>query len=314
MVSIWVHRCAWATAGATVVLLVAGGLVTSKGAGLAVPDWPTTFGHSMFSYPWSGMVGGIFYEHSHRVVASAVGLLTLVLALMIWIGEERRWMKALGVAAAALVVFQGVVGGLRVVLLEQTLAIIHACLAQAFFALIAGLVVLTSPGWSDAARNAASPSERDVSGGAGLTRGLSLLLLGAVYLQAVWGAILRHSGYGLYLHGLWALLITFLVLWLGLWIRARHAEPRAISRGVRLLWVLLPLQLLLGLGSYLGKFTSLASLLGPPAVVSLTTAHVVIGALMTAASTVVVLDAHRWLAARERGMAQPRGRPARATV
>src|SRR6266496_6384873 len=122
-VSVWPHRLAVILACATFPLLFIGGLVTSKGAGLAVPDWPTTFGYNMFLYPWSKMVGNIFYEHSHRLVASAVGLLTIALAIAFWLEERRHWLRRLGVAALLLVILQGVIGGLRVVLLEHTLAI-----------------------------------------------------------------------------------------------------------------------------------------------------------------------------------------------
>ena len=131
----WPHRIALILACATFPLLFIGGLVTSKGAGLAVPDWPTSFGYNMFLYPWSKMVGNIFYEHSHRLVASFVGLLTIALVLTFWLRERRAWLRWLGVGALGLVIAQGVLGGLRVVLLEDTLAIVHAATAQAFFAL-----------------------------------------------------------------------------------------------------------------------------------------------------------------------------------
>ena len=139
-----VHYLAVVNAVATLLLLFVGGLVTSKGAGLAVPDWPTTFGANPFLYPWSKMAGDIFYEHSHRLLASAVGLLTILLAFVLWLREPRRWLRRLGIAALALVIIQGVLGGLRVVLLEQTLAIIHACFAQGFFALAVSLVLFTA--------------------------------------------------------------------------------------------------------------------------------------------------------------------------
>ena len=117
---VWPHRVALVLACATFPLLFIGGLVTSKGAGLAVPDWPTTFGYNMFLYPWSKMVGNIFYEHSHRLVASFVGLLTIALAVTFWLREPRAWLRWLGLGALGLVIVQGVLGGLRVVLLEST--------------------------------------------------------------------------------------------------------------------------------------------------------------------------------------------------
>ena len=138
---LWPHRLAVVLGCATFSLLFIGGLVTSKGAGLAVPDWPTTFGYNMFLYPWPEMVGNILYEHSHRLVASCVGLLTIVLAVALWFGERRTWLRWLGVTALLVVIAQGILGGLRVVLRQDTFAILHACLAQAFFALTVGLAL-----------------------------------------------------------------------------------------------------------------------------------------------------------------------------
>ena len=146
-VSPWPHRFALLTAMATFPLLFIGGLVTSTGSGLAVPDWPTTFGYNMFLYPWSQMVGGIFYEHSHRLFGSLVGFLTVLLAISLWYGESQPWLRKLGFVALGAVILQGILGGLRVVLLQQTLAIIHACFAQAFFALAASLTLFTSAEW-----------------------------------------------------------------------------------------------------------------------------------------------------------------------
>src|SRR5918996_3586964 len=136
------HRLALTTVAATVVLILFGGLVTNTGAALAVPDWPTTFGHMMFVYPWSEMVGGIFYEHSHRLLGAVVGLLTLALAAALW--REGGRLRVLGLVMVAAVITQGVLGGLRVVLLKETLAIVHGCLAQAFFALAVAVALLTS--------------------------------------------------------------------------------------------------------------------------------------------------------------------------
>ena len=144
--SLWPHRLALVTAASTLMLIFVGGLVTNTGAGLAVPDWPTTFGYNMFLYPWSQMVGGVFYEHSHRLIGSIVGLLTMALALVLWLKESGRLARWLGAAAVGAVVIQGVLGGLRVILVSagSELALIHGLLAQAFFALTVTLVVCTS--------------------------------------------------------------------------------------------------------------------------------------------------------------------------
>ena len=171
----WSHRVACATAGATVGLIVAGGLVTNTGAALAVPDWPTTFGHNPFLFPWSGMVGGVLVEHGHRLIGAAIGMLTVLLAAVLWRGDGRRWVRGLGLLAVGTVCVQGLIGGLRVVLLQDALAIVHGCLAQLFFALLVGIAVVTGRGWQDAsivpaeARRLASP--RSAGGGRGLRPG-----------------------------------------------------------------------------------------------------------------------------------------------
>src|SRR5687767_3511012 len=109
------HRLALVTVAATFVLILFGGLVTNTGAALAVPDWPSTFGHNMFLFPWSGMIGGVFYEHSHRLIGAVVGLLTLALAAALWPRGGR--LRMLGLIALGVVIAQGVIGGLRVILL-----------------------------------------------------------------------------------------------------------------------------------------------------------------------------------------------------
>src|SRR4051812_45283946 len=143
----WLNRFAVLTAFATLCLICIGGLVTSHGAGMAVPDWPTTYGYNMFLFPISKWVGGIFYEHSHRLVASGVGFLTTILAVWLWLKEERRWLRWVGIAAWVAVAAQGVLGGLRVTLYKQELGIFHATLAQLFFLTVCGIAFCLSPSW-----------------------------------------------------------------------------------------------------------------------------------------------------------------------
>jgi cytochrome c oxidase assembly protein subunit 15 len=275
----WPHRLAVATALCTIPLLFVGGLVTTKGAGLAVPDWPTTFGYNPFLYPWSMMVGNIFYEHSHRLVASAVGLLTVVLAVALWRGEKQRWLRWLGAAALALVIAQGVLGGLRVVLLEQTLAIVHACLAQAFFALAVSLALFTSDEWREI-----SP-QVDASAAGRLQR-LCLITTGFIYLQIIFGAVLRHTGEMLALHLIFAAIVAVHVGLLGARIFRRHPDRRELLRPVSLLGGLLLAQIMLGATAYMGKF-----IMALPDILATTvrTTHVVVGALMLATGLVLTL-------------------------
>src|SRR5579862_3854949 len=143
----WLTRFALATAIAALVLIGVGGLVTSHEAGLSVPDWPTTYGYNMFLFPMSKWVGGILYEHAHRLMASTVGLLTTILAIWLWVKDARRWMRWLGVAAFIGVVLQGVLGGLRVVWLKDEIGIFHAVVAQLFFVLLCAITLFSSRWW-----------------------------------------------------------------------------------------------------------------------------------------------------------------------
>ena len=283
------HGLALVTACATGVLLLVGGLVTSKGVGLAVPDWPTTFGYNMFLYPWSKMVGGIFYEHSHRLVASGVGFLTLMLAVLLWFRESRKWVRWLGTLALALVIIQGVLGGLRVVLLEQTLAIFHGTLAQLFFALVVSLTLFTSREWQVSPKGIlVAEAER--------IRRLCLLTTGLIFIQGFLGAVLRFTGLFLEFHVLVAFLVAVHVLLVT--IRFQRSGPLQKEFGITapLLGILLILQLVLGLGSFVGKFAPLDIILTPGVVVALTTFHMFVGALMLATSVVLTLRCYRHLA------------------
>jgi cytochrome c oxidase assembly protein subunit 15 len=183
----WLHRFAWFTSIATLLLICSGGMVTSKGVGLAVPDWPTTFGYNMFLFPVSKWVGGIFFEHTHRLIASTVGFLTIILALWIWRADPRRWMRRVGWAALGAVILQGVLGGLRVTMLKDEIGIFHALLAQAFFGMVIVITFATSRLWS---RVCCADSIALV------TRTLFRVVLGTtllIYVQLGLGATMRHQ-------------------------------------------------------------------------------------------------------------------------
>lgn len=179
----WLRRFAWLLATLTLLLICSGGMVTSKGVGLAVPDWPTTFGYNMFLFPVSQWVGGIFFEHTHRLIASTVGFLTIILAVWLWRSEPRRWLRWLGIAALAAVVLQGVLGGLRVTMLKDEIGIFHACLAQAFF----GLLVLIALALSTAWRSSLSCNVRSSASWVALAATV------LIYLQLGLGATMRHQ-------------------------------------------------------------------------------------------------------------------------
>ena len=260
--------------------------MTTYDAGMAVPDWPGTFGYNMFLYPWSKMVGKIFYEHSHRLVASAVGFLTIALALSLWLQERRKWLRWLGTVALVLVVVQGVLGGLRVTLLEHSLAIVHASLAQAFFALTVSLALFTSPEWRE---KIAEPPLVDY----GRLRRLAALTTGLIYLQVFFGAVLRHTGLRLDAHLLFAALVTLHVVLLTVRIFKNHSDDLRLSRPALFLSVMLLLQLVLGTVSYLAKFTTILRI-PIDVTVYLTTTHLAVGALMLVTSLIVTLRSYRY--------------------
>jgi cytochrome c oxidase assembly protein subunit 15 len=181
----WLHRFAWFTSVATLFLICSGGMVTSKGVGLAVPDWPTTFGYNMFLFPVSKWVGGVFFEHTHRLIASTVGFLTIILAIWIWRVDRRRWMRRFGFAALGAVILQGVLGGLRVTMLKDEIGIFHALLAQAFLGMLIIITLATSRLWRRLPE-AEAPSLRKFFR-------LVLCTTILIYVQLGLGATMRHQ-------------------------------------------------------------------------------------------------------------------------
>jgi len=214
------HLFAVVVAVSTAVLIFAGGLVTSTGSGLSVPDWPNTYGWFMFTFPVDKWVGGIFYEHSHRLIASTVGFLILVLAFWLWRAEPRRWVRRLGFIALGAVITQGMLGGITVLwYLPDPISIAHASLAQIVFCLTAAIALVTSPGWRrcyvardgadlsagsgrEAARQPALPgrlaARADVAKADDRTlQRVALVTLAVIYVQIVVGATMRHTDAGL---------------------------------------------------------------------------------------------------------------------
>jgi len=162
-------------------------MVTSKGVGLAVPDWPTTFGYNMFLFPVSKWIGGVLFEHTHRLIASTVGFLTIILAIWLWRIEDRQSVKTLGLIAVAGVILQGILGGLRVTMLKDQIGIFHACLAQAFLGLIVLIAIMTTNFWRSFV-----PVDVDPRSVAPIKR-LAIATTIAIYLQLALGATMRHQ-------------------------------------------------------------------------------------------------------------------------
>ena len=184
------HWYAIFVAASVLVLICSGGLVTSHGAGMAVPDWPNSFGYNMFLFPVSRWVGDVFFEHTHRLIASGVGLLTIALCVLTVIIEDRLWVKWLTGIAVIAVMVQGVLGGLRVTEHNAVLGLFHGCLAQGFFAIVATVALVTSRFWR---RIKQAPNECDIRS----LRFWTIIVTAMLFIQLVLGASMRHSHTGL---------------------------------------------------------------------------------------------------------------------
>jgi heme A synthase len=259
---------------ATLLLLGAGGLVTSAQAGLAVADWPTSFGYNMFLYPFSRMTGGIYYEHAHRLIGALVGLTTLTLAITVQRIEPRRWVRWFAWALVAAVVVQGTLGGMRVTERSLGLAIGHAILAQLFFSALVLLAAVTSPAWS------AAPAPR--VGAGRVDRLAGGLLVGLLVTQVALGAAQRHLGRLLMLHVLIgvAFVIPF-TLRVAIRTAARASVP-ALRRIGSVLAVALAVQVTLGFAAWIATAAVASGSLPPVFDLSLATAHQWFGAILLA--------------------------------
>jgi cytochrome c oxidase assembly protein subunit 15 len=279
-----VHRFAVFTVICTFLLLIAGALVTSNDAGLSIPDWPLAYG--TITPP---MVGGIVYEWSHRVAATCVGIFTIILAIMLWKLEPRRWVRNLGIVALGAVIAQGILGGLTVKLLQPPwVSAAHATLAQLFFCTVVSIAVFTSAWWvSDRApiEDLGTPSLQRIG----------LWTIAAVFLQLVLGAAFRHKAFGIIPHLIGAVVVTALIFWMAAALKRRFPGHLALSRSGKLLHALIGSQLLLGGAAYWSRLYARSFPQPIPVMVALTVAHTVVGALVLATTLVVTLLCYRLL-------------------
>lgn len=263
--SLWLHRFAFFTAAMTFVLIFVGGLVKSHEAGMSVPDWPTSFGHNMFALPFRmWMDNNAFYEHGHRLYASLVGFLIMVQAIWIQRSETRRWVKRLGWAALALVIVQGIFGGLTVMFyLPTAISSTHAGLAQTLFCLTLSIAMVTSRSWQKAPEKVADPSQW------GLRR-LTSLTVAVIFLQILIGAVMRHEEAGLaildfplaqgklvpdfttfgiavhYAHRVGAVITTIFVMWTAFVALRQFAGRKEFTRPAILAIIMVLVQFTLG--------------------------------------------------------------------
>lgn len=249
----WRFRLAVLLCCATYPVIWVGGLVTTTDAGMAVPDWPSTYGYNLFLYPWTSWIAGpwdLFIEHGHRLLAALCGFFTLALAAVVWFTRASRSLKLLVAAAVVGVIGQGVLGGARVLFDARLLAQIHGTAGPAFFALTAVLAMMTSRRWTlstnTPASNAANPS-------ADVTR-IALFTMIAVVAQLMVGARLRHFPLGGNHGEFQAIVVAHLFLAAIVLVHALLLARRLRIRSTLALAALVVGQVLLGLGTWVANF------------------------------------------------------------
>ncbi len=270
---VWVHRLAVLSACATLLLIVAGALVTSNDAGLSIPDWPLSYGKLV-----PPLIGGIRYEWTHRAIAGTVGMLTFGLALLLQFFEPRRWVRRLGWTALGLVVAQATLGGMTVLFFQPPwVSTAHACLAQAFFCTMVSLALFTGQSWGP------------VSGVRIGTENLAVATVAVIFLQLLVGAGYRHNGLGMTWHIVGAAIVTATVFSSIFRVLRRRMESYGVMTSAAALGGLLLGQLFLGGGSLWAKLYYANAPQPMPVFVAITTIHVAMGALTLASSVCLAL-------------------------
>ncbi|MGI8988520.1 MAG: COX15/CtaA family protein [Bryobacteraceae bacterium] len=289
------HRFAILLAACTLLLVAAGGLVTSNDAGLSVPDWPLSYGKLM-----PPMEGGILYEHGHRMIATLTGVLTIVLAVWLWRVDDRTWMKRLGLVAVAAVIAQGVLGGLTVIyLLPPAISVSHACLAQLFFATTVAIAVFTSASWRRGPHivsDAGAPSLRTLAMAAPIF----------VLMQLALGAAARHKALGVVYHIGAASLVTGVILWVCVRVLRHYSEHPPLLRSALALLSIAFSQVFLGIAAYMSRIATADAVQPMPVMIAFTVLHVAVGALTMAASVVLAIQVFRNVRPQEARMAPGR--------
>jgi cytochrome c oxidase assembly protein subunit 15 len=289
MESFWLNRYSIALAVCTLILVVAGASVTSKQAGLSVPDWPLSYGQVM-----PEMKGGVFYEHGHRMIASAVGFMTIVLAVWVWRVERRAWLKRFAWILLAAVILQGVLGGLTVLfLLPKAISIAHACVAQLFFSATVAVAVFTSRMWRE------ETAMVNDSGWPSL-RSLSVVAPVTVLAQLALGAAYRHQALGIVPHIVGAMIVMLVVMMAGIAVLTQSGGHRVLRGAAWALLGITGLQIVLGIVAYLARISVRGVSEPTIGLVIFTVAHVAVGALTMAASVVMAIEVFRYVRPRER--------------
>jgi cytochrome c oxidase assembly protein subunit 15 len=280
-----VHRFALFTAYWTVLLFVAGALVTSNDAALAVPDWPKSFGTWFPSL--RQLAGGAFFEHSHRVIAGLLGIFTLILAGLLLAKDSRKWLQWFGVIALLGIVAQAILGGQVVIrLLHFWLPVYHACFAQIMFGALVAIATFTSRWWQSDVPQLSDSGDPSI-------HFLTVANAGAIYFQVILGAGFRHKEIAVWPHMVGALLVFAMVTWTAIVLPKRFGTSRELGKVRVLLHIIFGIQFLLGFGAYWARISTADAPQPMPVMVWLTVIHTVVGALLFALSILIVLLCYR---------------------
>ena len=277
----------------TLLLIVAGALVTSNDAGLSVPDWPTSFG-SLYKIP--PMVGGVKYEHGHRMFAEFVGLLIIAMAIWTQRVESRKWMRVLGWIALAAVVGQGILGGITVkFFLPWKVSTAHATLAQTIFCVVTAMALFTSRSWL---QDSEPIVEQALTPG---TPALTEITAGCVWVQLILGAAFRHSGMKLFPHLIGACIVTAMLCWTVVRVLSRYGNVAQLRKPAQTVLALLMIQLGLGFFAYLTRLQWGKDAVQPmTGMVVSTVSHVAGGALVLATSVILAIQTRRMIRVHEK--------------
>ena len=270
----------------TFLLIIAGALVTSNEAGLSVPDWPTSFG-SLYKIP--KLVGGVKFEHTHRMIAQVAGLLTIILAAWTWRVEKRRWLRILGFAALGTVIAQGILGGITVLFyLPPAVSSAHAALAQTFFCIAVAIAVFTGRRWIEEQPRVEFDQRRPS------LFTLTMLSIFVLYVQLLLGAMFRHHGLSWWPHVVHAVVVSFVLAWTAVRALSVYSHVEAVRRPAILMLSLLIAQLCLGFTAFLTRIAWGKNAVQPelPMVIS-TVAHVAVGALLLATAVILAIQVWR---------------------
>jgi cytochrome c oxidase assembly protein subunit 15 len=270
----------------TFLLIIAGALVTSNDAGLSVPDWPTSFG-SLYKIP--KLVGGVKFEHTHRMIAQGAGLLTIILAVWTWRAEKRRWMRVLSLAALGTVIAQGILGGLTVLFyLPPPISSAHAVLAQTFFCIAVAMALFTGRRWVEEQPRVEFDQRRPS------LFTLTLLSIFVLYVQLLLGAMFRHHGMSWWPHVVHAAVVSFVLAWTAVRALTVYPHIEAVRRPAITMLSLVIAQLCLGFTAFLTRVAWGRDALQPelPMVMS-TVTHVAVGALLLATAVILAIQVWR---------------------